>query len=81
MSDEQLLTCTIAPGALAAPPEGDAGTGMVSTNAVRKRTGNISDPLRGPPLPEGEACHILTLYLLELLLLPVRGRAPFHTRP
>ena len=25
-----------------APPEGDAGTGMVSTNAVRKRTGNIS---------------------------------------
>ena len=32
----------LAPGALAAPPEGDAGTGMVSTNAVRKRTGNIS---------------------------------------
>ena len=25
-----------------APPEGDAGTGMVSTNSVRKRTGNIS---------------------------------------
>lgn len=30
------------PGAVFAPPEGDAGTGMVSTNAVRKRTGNIS---------------------------------------
>lgn len=30
------------PGALVAPPEGDAGTGMVSTNAVRKETGNIS---------------------------------------
>ncbi|WP_203651570.1 xylulokinase [Secundilactobacillus yichangensis] len=30
------------PGAVMAPPEGDAGTGMVSTNAVRKRTGNIS---------------------------------------
>ena len=30
------------PGSLMAPPEGDAGTGMVSTNAVRKRTGNIS---------------------------------------
>lgn len=30
------------PGALMAPPEGDAGTGMVSTNSVRKRTGNIS---------------------------------------
>lgn len=29
-------------GAQMAPPEGDAGTGMVSTNAVRKRTGNIS---------------------------------------
>lgn len=24
------------------PPEGDAGTGMVATNAVRKRTGNVS---------------------------------------
>lgn len=30
------------PGALIAPSEGDAGTGMVATNAVRKRTGNIS---------------------------------------
>lgn len=30
------------PGALMAPPEGDAGTGMVATNSVRKRTGNIS---------------------------------------
>ncbi|WP_442760767.1 FGGY family carbohydrate kinase, partial [Paucilactobacillus nenjiangensis] len=29
-------------GALMAPSEGDAGTGMVATNAVRKRTGNIS---------------------------------------
>ena len=29
-------------GCLMAPPEGDAGTGMVSTNTVRKRTGNIS---------------------------------------
>lgn len=29
-------------GSLMAPSEGDAGTGMVSTNAVRKRTGNIS---------------------------------------
>ena len=30
------------PGTLLAPPEGDAGTGMVGTNSVRKRTGNIS---------------------------------------
>ncbi|AQW20909.1 ATPase [Lentilactobacillus curieae] len=29
-------------GSLIAPPEGDAGTGMVSTNAVKVRTGNIS---------------------------------------
>ena len=24
------------------PPEGDAGTGMVATNSVAKRTGNVS---------------------------------------
>ncbi|WP_261165105.1 FGGY-family carbohydrate kinase [Microbacterium sp. Marseille-Q6965] len=29
-------------GAVAAPPEGDAGTGMVATNAVAPRTGNVS---------------------------------------
>ena len=29
-------------GILCAPPEGDAGTGMVATNAVAPRTGNIS---------------------------------------
>lgn len=29
-------------GSLMAPPEGDAGTGMISTNSVRKKTGNIS---------------------------------------
>jgi len=33
---------TLAPGAPAAPPEGDAGTGMVATNAVAPRTGNVS---------------------------------------
>lgn len=30
------------PGIIFAPPEGDAGTGMVATNAVAKNTGNIS---------------------------------------
>ena len=30
------------PGALAASPEGDAGTGMVATNSVAARTGNVS---------------------------------------
>lgn len=29
-------------GALLAPPEGDAGTGMAATNSVRVRTGNVS---------------------------------------
>ena len=35
-------TGTLRPGALAAPPEGDAGTGMVATNSVAARTGNVS---------------------------------------
>ncbi|WP_405374070.1 MULTISPECIES: xylulokinase [unclassified Microbacterium] len=35
-------TGTLRPGAVAAPPEGDAGTGMVATNAVAPRTGNVS---------------------------------------
>ena len=30
------------PGAPMCPPEGDAGTGMTATNAVRVRTGNVS---------------------------------------
>ncbi|MDN4478244.1 FGGY-family carbohydrate kinase [Demequina sp. SYSU T00039] len=30
------------PGAVVCPPEGDAGTGMIATNAVAPRTGNIS---------------------------------------
>ena len=30
------------PGIPLCPPEGDAGTGMVATNAVRQRTGNVS---------------------------------------
>ena len=30
------------PGCPIAPPEGDAGTGMAATNAVRARTGNVS---------------------------------------
>ncbi|WP_277208784.1 xylulokinase [Isoptericola croceus] len=35
-------TGTLEPGVLLCPPEGDAGTGMVATNAVAPRTGNIS---------------------------------------
>ncbi len=33
---------TLAAGAPVCPPEGDAGTGMVATNSVRPRTGNVS---------------------------------------
>jgi len=33
---------TLLPGALACPPEGDAGTGMVATASVAPRTGNVS---------------------------------------
>ncbi len=33
---------TLRPGIPLCPPEGDAGTGMVATNSVAKRTGNVS---------------------------------------
>ncbi len=35
-------TGTLEPGVPLCPPEGDAGTGMVATNSVAARTGNIS---------------------------------------
>ena len=35
-------TGMLQPGILLCPPEGDAGTGMVATNAVAPRTGNVS---------------------------------------
>lgn len=35
-------TGTLRAGAPLCPPEGDAGTGMVATNAVRPRSGNVS---------------------------------------
>ena len=35
-------TGTLQPGGFMCPPEGDAGTGMTATNAVRVRTGNVS---------------------------------------
>ena len=33
---------TLRPGISLCPPEGDAGTGMIATNAIAQRTGNIS---------------------------------------
>ncbi len=35
-------TGNLKPGIPLCPPEGDAGTGMVATNAIKKRTGNVS---------------------------------------
>jgi len=35
-------TGALTPGIPLCPPEGDAGTGMVATNSVRPRTGNVS---------------------------------------
>lgn len=35
-------TGTLEPGIPLCPPEGDAGTGMVATDSVRPRTGNVS---------------------------------------
>lgn len=35
-------TGRLRPGVLLCPPEGDAGTGMVATNSVAPRTGNVS---------------------------------------
>lgn len=36
------VTGQLKPGIALCPPEGDAGTGMVATNSVAKRTGNVS---------------------------------------
>lgn len=36
------LSGNLQPGIPVCPPEGDAGTGMVATNAVKQRTGNVS---------------------------------------
>lgn len=36
------LSGRLEPGAPLCPPEGDAGTGMVVTNSIRPRTGNVS---------------------------------------
>lgn len=36
------VTGHLKPGSLLCPPEGDAGTGMVATNSIAERTGNVS---------------------------------------
>jgi len=62
-------TGRLAPGIPFCPPEGDAGTGMVATNCVRPRTGNVSSAMitassaiassrasRAPASPAGRPC-------------------------
>jgi len=53
-------TGTLRPGIPLCPPEGDAGTGMVATNAVAPRTGNVS-----------AGTSIFAMVVLER---PLRGR-------
>ena len=36
------VNADLQPGSIFCPPEGDAGTGMVATNSIKKKTGNIS---------------------------------------
>lgn len=36
------VTGKLSPGIPICPPEGDAGTGMIATNSIAKRTGNVS---------------------------------------
>ncbi len=52
------------------PPEGDAGTGMVATNSVRKRTGNIS-----------AGTNVFAMAVLERPLLKVYSEVDIVTTP
>jgi len=61
---------TIQPGALLCPPEGDAGTGMVATNAVAPRTGNVS-----------VGTSIFAMVVLEQALQRVHSEVDIVTTP
>ncbi|MDR0951888.1 MAG: ATPase [Oscillospiraceae bacterium] len=52
-------TGTLRPGMLLCPPEGDAGTGMVATNSIAARTGNVSAGT--------------SIFLMAVLEKPLRG--------
>ena len=53
-----------------APPEGDAGTGMTATNAVRERTGNVS-----------AGTSIFSMVVLEKPLIKVYSEIDLVTTP
>ncbi len=63
-------TGTLKPGAPVCPPEGDAGTGMVATNAVAPRTGNIS-----------AGTSIFAMVVLEKPLMSVHEELDIVTTP
>lgn len=56
-------TGTLQPGCPLCPPEGDAGTGMVATNSVKQRTGNVS-----------AGTSVFAMIVLEKALEKVHGR-------
>src|SRR5690606_19756633 len=58
------------PGAPLGPPEGDAGTGMVATNSVAPRTGNVS-----------AGTSIFAMVVLERPLEPVHEEIDLITTP
>ncbi len=61
---------TLQPGVPMCPPEGDAGTGMVATNAVAPRTGNVS-----------AGTSIFAMVVLERDLLRVHPELDMVTTP
>lgn len=63
-------TGTLQPGAPLCPPEGDAGTGMVATNSVAVRTGNVS-----------AGTSIFSMVVLEKALSKVHEEIDMVTTP
>ncbi len=61
---------TLEAGIPMCPPEGDAGTGMVATNSVRPRTGNVS-----------AGTSVFTMLVLEKPLSKVYGQIDMVTTP
>lgn len=63
-------TGQLEPGAVMCPPEGDAGTGMVATNSVRVKTGNVS-----------AGTSIFSMVVLDKLLSKVYDEIDMVTTP
>lgn len=63
-------TGRLKPGTPLCPPEGDAGTGMVATNAVRPRSGNVS-----------AGTSVFAMVVLEKSLSQAHGEIDIVTTP